>query len=244
MSKSSFLAFGLAIAFFSVLVAAVQADVAVKRSGATLTLTGNGNPETVEIFGLGSNSVSVAVDDDQELFFENIQNIRIRMGRGADFVTVQDLDISGNLDINMGGDLDDEAEVLNSIIRGNLTVVGASDARLVGSTVGRNMTVTSGNAWDLDQDGATLLVDDSFVAGKATVKGDNRRSDSIHVTANSFSGNLVVNGGGGSDDVVMTDNFVGRHFTIDGGAGNNDIIQPSNNLVGGRITVRRFEIEL
>jgi hypothetical protein len=243
MRKFSLLSVGLAFLSFSVLAPATQADVTVRKSGATLILTGNAAPDWVEIYGVAPNVVAVSIDGDEEVYYEDVQHIRVRLGRGADYLLVQDVEISGNLDINMGGDLDDFSEIVNSTIRGNLTSAGASDSRLVESTVGKNLTLNSGVAYDVDGDGLTMLVENVFVAGRATIKGDGRLGDSLQIVESSFSRDLTINVGGGADEVSMIDNIVGRNLTVDGGAGT-DLFQSSNNMVGGRITLRRFEFEI
>jgi hypothetical protein len=84
--------------------------VNIKQSGGNLTITGNGNDETIHIHNEG-NGIRVHVDEDGggedfSEYYYGVVNIKIDTKGGDDYVAASYLSISGTLDIKTGAGYD------------------------------------------------------------------------------------------------------------------------------------------
>ncbi len=237
-----FFRYALAVLTMGVFAAESQAEVSFRNSRGTLRVTGDNSAELVIISGMGSNQVAVETNDGEIYEFEDVEDIRIELKRGADELEIYDLEISGNLDINMGGDMGDSLQVADSMIGGNFVNKGASDSIITDSSIGKNLTIHAGLPYDFFENDCTMEVIGSVVGGKATLNGSNQSSDMVCVSTSFFANDLFIHLGNGSDSLSIFENVIGRNLTMDGGGGSTDLVCSDGNWIGGRIKLRAFEL--
>lgn len=243
MTNRTFISRSLCLAMVAVgcLLSTAQAEISTRFSRGTLTLTSDNFGDNLAIIGFGSNQVAVISNGGLPLLYGDVQNIKIIMKRGLDEVAVGGIEISGNLDIDLGGDFGDNVLVEGCLIGGNFTCKGASDSTTVDVVVGRNMRIDAGTPFDLNGDGATMLVANCEVAGKTDLNGSRQSFDVIAVVDNFFSNNLTVKLNSGIDTLAIGGNLIGGNLSLDAGSGI-DTLAAGENLAGGRTTLRNFEI--
>ena len=223
-----------------------QADVSARLTRGTLTLTGDSFGDLVEINGTRGgttipNLIVVSINGGPFVEYAGVANVRMDMRAGADEVKVAFIDILGDFDVIMGGDIGDRCLVGFCGIGGNYTSQGYSETAALYLGVGGNMTLRADMALDVDGDGFTTFVGGIRVVGQARIDGGRSSDDDIFVDECEFDRDLSVNLGGGVDDATLDSNIIGRNLTTDGGAGF-DILNRARNLIGGRNSSRRFEI--
>jgi len=224
--------------------AVIQAEVTVKQSGSTLNFRGDRAADSVQLTGLGINVVSVVVNGGTAAVFSNVQNIKINMGKGVDYVRISSVRIEGNLEINMGGDWGDWVEMLdvfgNSLIGGQLTIKGGSYYNLTRCYIHKNLVIQAGLSTDLTGFGQTMFLQNLTVAGSATIRGNNRLSDYVDVYSCSVLGNLDVRLGGGDDRFLVNNLFVVGNLSHDGGRGYDRVVV-FDLFVVGLVLEKNFE---
>jgi hypothetical protein len=244
MKFNSILKIVLAPVFMLLAMAVANADVTIKQSGNTLNIRGDKEHDAVTIQAMGFNSVAIAVNNDPPIPFLNVANIKVNMGQGVDTVYVEAIDISGNLDVNLGGDAGDVFDLQDAKVGGNLKVRGVSDGTIRGGKVGKDFSYQAGIPLQMNGTGFTLLADDTLFQGRATIRGNSRFDDIIGLTNCAFMNNLDVRMGGGDDQLFCFEMFVFGNVNFDGGRGLDARMTLGAFVVGGIVKDKGFEILL
>lgn len=232
---------GLLPLFFLLLgTPAVNGEVTVRQSGTTVTLRGDRVGDEVVIRGRHPNIVEISVNGGFARGFIDVHNIRINMGKGADRVIMVSVEISGNVEINLGGDLGDRFEMHDSTIGGSVSINGGSFYIVARCEIAKDLNIKAGLSADPLSYSFTTLISDVMVGGKVTFRGNNNLYDGLAVWECLVVGNFDVRLGGGDDYLILRQSFVGGKASFDGGRGYDQLGILSSTIVG-QISEKNFE---
>jgi hypothetical protein len=227
--------------------------VDINQSGNTLTITGDGNDETISVYDGPNGGVAVAFDEDgggsSDYYgvFYGVKHVTINTNGGYDLVTVSDLKISGNLNINTGGEGDfvylgyfadnvgfgygNYGEV---VISGSVSIDTGDGYDLAaafnGVTISKALTINTGNQGDRVYVGSEEY--DLSVSGTTTINTGNGY-DYVYIGAYGYSDsevhlkNLNINTGDGGDFVLFTT------IGVEGGGGGDIEIHGNTSINTG-----------
>jgi hypothetical protein len=176
-------------------------------------VTNNGGAGTIEVGGLDGETVNGGAGSE---IFSGITHIVVRGRAGDDFVLVDEINIAGNLTVQLNQDagVEQAAAVYDSYIGGNLAV--SSD----------------GNA------DAEIDVQGNYIGGAAQIVTRGGEDD-IEVEDSSIGGQLVINAGHGDNDVFLGGSeglYVGSNLVVIDGA--DDLLLDAHDVyVGGTLNI-------
>ena len=220
-------------------------DVTLSRNG-TLSITSDGDDDTVFIYGYGGGDIAVYVDEDADgvideyLYYSGVKNIKVNMGDGDDTVVAYGIDISGNFDVRLGdGDdgfaLTDAAGAYYNEIGGSVTVRGDDGDDVIaiaGADIGKNLTVDAGDGDDY----VGLGNESNYLSVYAYGFGDYYATGDLNV-----DGNAKISLGEGDDGLYIepyggyTVNF-SKKLDIDAGGGD-DYVEFGDDAYTDVVTV-------
>lgn len=223
-------------------------NVTAVQNGSQLVINGDADDNFIVVTndgGAGTIEVSEAdggtVNGGGPETFAGITHIVIRGRAGDDIVIVDDIDIEGNLTIQLNQDDGDGqgAGVFTSNIGGNLAISSDGDADVEVGVFGNNVggaaqIVTRGGDDDIE-------VEDGNIGGQLVINaghGDNDVFLGGFEGGLNVGGNLIVNDGADDLDLEAENVNVGGTLNIDAGARGDSEIVLHNIDVGGQFWVR------
>ncbi len=236
------------------------ADVKATQKGGTLVLVGDADPNALSIAQAGVVTVTPTVgtlNGGGPQDFTGVNSISIKLGGGADAVSLLEVLLAGQLSID-GGDGDSDIDLNQCAIDKNLSIrnrSGNDDIRIEDTTVGGKVKIDNG-----DGGSQTDIVDDSLFQRDLQVKNRDG-NDSVFLTDSEVGGKVKIQngegpgrfqiqaggtigkafaykGGGGDDTVGFDGGEISGKIQIDAGAGENEITASSSFTATRDLTVR------
>jgi hypothetical protein len=230
--------------------------VNVLQNGGTLSIVGDNDGDDVRLQGTNViGEVAVFVDDDFVGFFDGVRHIRARFGSGDNELSLDGVQIGGNLTANMGGG-DDEVDVDNFIVGGegafssffgrNVTLnLGGQSGDFVefdtdgdvddDITIGRHLTIRGAADVELDGEGgeSSLQSFDINIGGRLVIQSYvasdiNDDGFTLRVDDCNIGGAVRVNLGNGEDLVDVSDSSFGGRVDINLGGGDDTLDSDSD----------------
>jgi len=217
-----------------------RADVITSFSGSTLVVIGDDTADAVQIQSASDGVSVVGVDgtlvdgSSASVTLPAVQRLTVKLGRGADRLTIRHLDLARKLDVHAGSGND--RVVLNGVRAGWTHIVtndGNDRVSIEESSRFTRLAVDTGDGDDL------VLLDTVRISSDLDVvtrEGD----DDVDVVATDVGDDVDVELGDGDDEVVLTDVAFHDDTDLDGGSGDDEAFFFGCVWIGGDMDAGGF----
>lgn len=217
-------------------------NITAVQSGSQLVINGDADDNVINITndgGAGTIEVSEVdggtVNGGGPATFAGITHIVVRGRAGDDGVMVDDIDIDGNLTIQLNQGDDVFAVVQESAIGGNVALSADGDDAV---NLGIALSNVGGSVQFTSRGGADDLALFQVGIGGQVVINAGHGFNAVDVTGVDVAGKFVVNDGADNLNLNLTDVLVGSTLNIDAGARGDSNIILHDIGVGGQMWIR------